>query len=422
MMPDVTNRKLEGKPIPSSDFKKFGIASSDVYKHVDTLDDIRIQKPNMIVAECKKNCEFLQNQFKKQTLKKKNKYVMSLSVYRQLHYSDNHGKVLKPSTIKFDNLYKPYEGQDLSDKRLLIWRTGGIGDLLFIQPNLIHLKEKYPTCEIYFACGPQYHAMVETWDCIDTLVDLPFNFLQMVRADYHVTFEGVIERCDLAKNTNAYRLFTDWMGLFLPDEKLKPVNIPKPELVEKARGALWSWGIEKTPFIVAQLRASSPIRTPRPSVWGKILNILAKEGHTIVITDSKRFEDGIKDFINAFIDEDVRHRVFNFAPYSEALDATIALISFSTLVLSIDSAAVHLAASLNKPSLTLYGPFPSKIRISTYGKQAQAIECNDVSCAPCYIHGHIPCKNSQDDHGRCFDAIKYDEVLEKANEMMKEYS
>ncbi len=420
MMPETTNRKMEGKPIPEHEFKKLGIDRNRIYAHVKDLDVLRGQGPNMIVAECKKKCEFMQNRFKTQRLLPKNRYVMSVSVYRQLHYSEHYGgKVLKPCNTKFHKLYKPYTGQPLDGKRLLVWRTGGIGDLLFIQPNLIYLKEKYPTCEILFSCGPQYHAMVEAWDCIDKIVDLPFNFLQMIRADYHCTFEGVIERCDLAKTENAYRLFTQWMGLNLPDEKLKPKQTPKKEWVEKSRGALWSWGLEGKPFILAQLRASSPIRTPRPSVWGKIIDRLSEAGHKIVITDVDRFADGIDTFIKEFIKPENKKNIFNYAPHSETLDSTIALASHSSLVLSIDSALVHIAASLGKKSLTLYGPFPSNTRITTY-PNAQAIECDKVDCAPCYIHGHMPCKNSVDEHGICFDAINYNEVLEKVNNMMKE--
>jgi len=419
LMPDVANRKLEGKPIPSEEFRKFGIERDQVYAHVPNLNTLRDHGPNMIVAECKRQCEFMQNKFKTQVLKKKNKYVMSLSVYRQLHYNDHFGaKVLRPCNTKFEKLYKPYRGENLDNKRLLIWRTGGIGDLLFIQPNMIHLKEKYPTSEILFACGPQYHAMVETWDCIDKLVDLPFNYLQMVRSDYHVTFEGVIERCEEAKEVNAYRLFTQWMGLDLPDEKLIPKQEAKKEWFEKARGALWSWGINNKPFILAQLRASSPIRTPRPQVWGKALDLLASKGYNIVITDNKRFESGIENFIETFISKENRERVFNYAPFSETLDSTIALAAHSSLVLSIDSALVHIAASLGKRSLTLYGPFPSKVRISTYGDLADSIECNKVSCAPCYIHGHLPCKNAIDDHGICFDDFPFDELEEKVNKAM----
>ena len=422
LIPNEPKQEMQGKPIPEKEFKQFSIDKHRVYTHVKDLDFLRGQQPNMVIAECKRKCKFMQNRFKTQKLKPKNKYVMSLSVYRQLHWSEHYGgKILKPANVKFHKMYKPYTGQPLDGKRLLVWRTGGIGDLLFIQPNLIYLKEKYPDCEILFSCGPQYQAMVETWDCIDQIVDLPFNFLQMVKSDYHCTFEGVIERCELAKTENAYRLFTQWMGLNLPDDKLKPKQDPKPEWVVKSKETLRTWGLDNKPFILAQLRASSPIRTPRPSVWGNIIDNLAGKGYKIVITDIKRFESGIDKFISEYIKPENKHNVFNYATHSETLDSTIALASHSSLVLSIDSALVHIAASLNKKSLTLYGPFPSNTRIDTYGDNAKAIECNKVKCAPCYIHGHMPCPNAFEEHGICFDNIDYDEVFDKVDMMMKDF-
>jgi len=401
-----------GKPISDLEFKKLGISRDNIFSHATNMQDLAVQSPNIIIAECLRKCEFMQNKFKLQRLLKKNKYVMSLSVYRQLHFSENYGgKVLRPSGKRFNDLYKPYKGQNLDGKRLLIWRTGGIGDLCFIQPNMIHLKETYPTCEIYFACGPQYHAMVETWDCIDKLITLPFNYLQLVRADYHMTFEGVIERCEEAKTENAYRLFTDWMGLNLPDEKLIPKQKPKEVEVEKASKILSDWGLKDESFVLAQLRASSPIRTPRPQVWANTINGLIKRGYNVVITDSNQYADGINTFINEMIDD--KDKVFNYAPHSETLDCTIALTSLAKVVVCIDSALVHISASMGIKSVPIYGPFPSKIRTSTYQGLSDPIECDDVPCAPCYIHGHTPCKHSVDEHGICFDKIKYDELFDK---------
>jgi len=419
MKVDMPNPAAHGKPISDLDFRKLGITPNNVYTHATNMRELAVQSPNIIIAECVRKCEFMQNKFKIQKLIKKNKYVMSLSVYRQLHFSEKYGgKVLRPSGKRFNELYKPYNGEDLSNKRLLIWRTGGIGDLCFIQPNLIHLKETYPTCEIYFACGPQYHAMVETWECIDKLIDLPFNYLQLVKADYHMTFEGVIERCDEAKSENAYNLFSKWMGLDLPDEKLMPTQKPKEAEVEKASKILSEWGLNDKPFVLTQLRASSPIRTPRPQVWANIINGLIERGNNVVITDSKHYEDGVNIFIKEMIPEENRDKVFNFAPYSETLDCTIALTSLAKVVVCIDSALVHISASLRVNSVPIYGPFPSKIRTSTYQGFSDPIECNDVPCAPCFIHGHIPCKHSVDEHGICFDKINYDELFDKVKKVI----
>jgi hypothetical protein len=174
----------------------------DNFNIVNTLDDLKNSPPNIVVAECIKTVKFMQNKFKQQELKKKVKYVMGAGIYMQLHYDTRFKlEILKPSSIQFKKIYKPYNGQNLDNKTLLVFRQGGIGDLLFIQPNLIYLKEKYPTCTIKFACGPQYQSMINEWDCIDEVLDLPFAVNEMFTTDYHCVFEGVIERCKEAENS-----------------------------------------------------------------------------------------------------------------------------------------------------------------------------------------------------------------------------
>ena len=181
--------KKNMKEITPALLKKFGLTTDNV-KMVDNLDELRKNPPNIIIAESKKTFRFIQNFFKEQELKKRGKYVMGLGVFQQLQYMGNtKQKLLVPAKIKFKNIFRPYRGQPLKDgESILVFRTGGIGDLLFIQPNLRYLKEKYPTCKIKFACGPQYQPMVETWDCIDEMLDLPFTLRELQDSTYHILF------------------------------------------------------------------------------------------------------------------------------------------------------------------------------------------------------------------------------------------
>ena len=189
---EIPDRKV--KPLSSTVLRGLGIKREDI-KEVANLEELREYPPNIVVAKAAKSLWFVQNHFKKQELKKKNIYVMGLGVFQQLQADPKFGsKFLKPATLKFKNIYCPYLGQDLTGKTLLVFRTGGIGDLLFIQPNLRYLKEKYPDCTIKFACGPQYQSMVETWECVDQVLDLPFALKELRSSDYHALFEGVIER------------------------------------------------------------------------------------------------------------------------------------------------------------------------------------------------------------------------------------
>jgi len=382
---------------------------------VENLEELRKQAPGIVIAKCVLNVTFMQNFFKEQTLKRKHEYVMGLGTYKQLHHNvKTKEQILKPSPLKFRNLYKPYLGQDLNGKILLVSRTGGIGDLLFIQPNLAYLKEKYPDCYIKFACGPQYQSMVETWDCVDEVVDLPYSLIHLKTSSYQAIFEGVIERCRQAHKENAYHLFTRWLNLNLPDELLIPKQEPKPDLVEKCKSVLEKWNVKD--FILVQARASSPVRTPDPQVWINLVNKLTNKGYNIVFTDTKKQTSQYDKIISSC---DNKNKLFNFCPYSESLDMTIALTALTKLVLSTDSALVHIAASMSIPIYGLYGPFPGHVRLSLYPK-TKWVDA-EAPCAPCFLHGYSICPTAKEKklkYSPCYNNIDLDKVVTEVESLI----
>jgi ADP-heptose:LPS heptosyltransferase len=390
------------KAVTSMQLRNFGLSIGNL-KHVEKLEELRSDPPNMIIAECKKTMKIRQNFSEEQTLKKGVNYVMSLGVYQQIHVDPTLGmQVLKPASIKFKSVYRPYIGQDLSDKTLIVFRTGGIGDLLFIKPNLQYLKEKYPTCYIQFSCAPQYQSMISTWDCVDQIVDLPFPLSYLIHADYHSVFEGVIERCKEAESENSYRLFSRWMGLSLPDDLLIPKQEINEDILQIVKDVVENKMNIKDKFLEFQIRASSPIRTPNLIFWRQLIDELTDRGHNIVITDSKRTENKVEKFI---IDLKNKDKVFNFAKYSETIDYTICLTKLASMVVATDSALNHIAASVGTKSYGIYGPFPGRIRLETYGKLSRWVDAQ-MHCAPCYLHTYKPCPQaSMDGFSPCYNTI-----------------
>ena len=72
----------------------------------DTIEELRQNPPNIIIAQCTQTVKYLQNDFpKEQCLMKKEKYVMAAGVYQQLHF-DPRTKLefLKPAELKFKNI------------------------------------------------------------------------------------------------------------------------------------------------------------------------------------------------------------------------------------------------------------------------------------------------------------------------------
>lgn len=416
----IPNRPI--KPLSPTILRQLGIASPKP-QMVENLEELKKSPPNIIIAKSTAHLKFMQNYFKQQVLNKNTSYVMGLGVFQQLSINpqiQNKKSLLKPSGSKFSQFYKPYRGQDLTDKTLLVFRTGGIGDLLFIQPNLTFLKEKYPTCKIIFACGPQYQAMVDNWKCIDEVIDLPFQFSYLRDADYHALFEGVIERCKLAETENSYRLFTTWMGLNLPDERLTPTQEVKSDKIEFCKETLEKWGLKEKGFILMQLKASSPIRTPRPTFWANMIRKLVKSGYKVVLTDNPRQADYVDKFIISLndspYDSSVQYSgdVFNFCRHSKTLDYSIAMVSLAKMVIATDSAMVHIAASLGTKIYGIYGPFPGHIRLDTY-KDVKWVDAQK-ECSPCYIHSQNPCpKAGLDGFSPCYDNIDLDKVVDEVS-------
>lgn len=410
---------LNAKPISRLDLDLLGKLENN-NRIVDTVEEIRNSVPNIVVAKCIRDMYFIQNGSELQKLCKKVNYCMSLGIYSQLQYLIAGGRkiqFLEPGSFKFRNVYKPYYGQNLDNKSILIWRTGGIGDLLFIKPILKYLKNKYPTCRILFSCAPQYRSMVETYPEVDKILNLPFPAHILFDVDYHAIFEGVIERTREAERVNAYELFAKSLNLQIPREELVPELVPKADKVEHVKEILNEWGILGSKFIVIQMRASSPIRTPSPTFWKFICNYITehKPNYRIVITDSPNQAHSIDAFIKTVNNND---NIYNFSSKSSSLDLSIALVSLSFGVVATDSALTHIAAALRKNILGIYGPFPGFIRMGTYPKEiSDWIEPTNCECSPCFIHGHLPCKYSVNGYPQCFEKIDKDGLIEKINKL-----
>jgi ADP-heptose:LPS heptosyltransferase len=258
--------------------------------------------------------------------------------------------------------------------------------------------------------------MLQNWDCIDDIVDLPFNSNLLRETDYHCLFEGVIERCRQSTTTNAYRLFTTWMGLNLPDELLVPKQTPQQEFVDKMKENLKTLNLEPNNFLLFQLRASTPVRTPDLDVWRTMINEMTDRGHNVAIID----RDGMAKKIDTFmLNVRNKEKVFNLAHFSPSLDYTVAATSLSKMVVATDSALNHIAASLGVKCYGIYGPFPGEIRLSTY-KTARWVNAQR-QCAPCFLHTSKPCPEAGSGYySPCYNNIDIKKTCDEIEEFLND--
>jgi len=342
---------------------------------------------------------------------KHNKYVISLKNYRFL-YEKIGSEYLLPSKIKFLDIYRPYNGQDLTNKTILIIFVGGVGDIIMFEPCMRFIKEKYQNSKIIFAYNGLYFDFLKDINCIDEYrYNLPLTYEDFNKADYHIVIEDILTT-GYAKTINQYRLYAKWLGLSINDEFLIPKLNPNQISLLNAQSVINQWKINKKSFILFQILSLSQKRTPNPLIWKKIIDNLTQKGHKIIITDHPLNANIINDFIMTL---DNKEYVYNFAPYSVNIADTVALASLSKMTVSSDSALIHIAAGISINGLALYGSFPGWLRLDT-AKNCHWIDCK-APCAPCYPFGFGACENSVNSYPICYEDIDIKELTEKIEKL-----
>lgn len=319
------------------------------------------------------------------------------------------------TNIREMNFYKKYSGEDLTNKSIIVWRTGGAGDLCFITPFLKKLKELFPTCKIVFGCGPQYLDVVSGLSFIDELVSLPIEEDIIKGCDYNLMFEGIIENNPRASTTNAYDLFGEAFNIELsPKEKIPSlcVCVENNNDFASFKDKVIKKSIENPIIVGIHLKTSSPMRTVPVNLWERIVYDLLKANDRIVVCLLGSPED--RDFGSMIpIYKDVEGRIIPHYAVTRGFKDLIAAIANMDLIIGGDSAGLHIGAAFGVPVLGIFGAFKSDLRLRYY-RPAIGID-SEIKCSPCFAHGNMPCGNS-DKNGTpyCMMIHESSKIIEEA--------
>jgi len=94
---------------------------------------------------------------------------------------------------------------------------------------------------------------------------------------------------------------------------------------------------------------------------------------------------------------------------------TAELIKRSSLLISNDSAPIHIATSMNTPVIDIYGPTTPEIGFYPLSEKSISIEIKDLNCRPCKIHGGNKCPVRTFD---CMKNILPEKIFRVAMEML----
>lgn len=334
----------------------------------------------------------------------RHRYVMAEDVEGQ--YRTTFGDAIGMS-YPIEQIYRPYKGENLSGKRIMVFRTGGIGDLFFLNAPLRYLKKKYPTCFIRAASACKQP--LENVPEIDEVHDMPFDAKYLNDVDYHLFFQGILESSsEISKKTHAVDMFFSYFGIDsiqLPAEDKIPRVFFKKEEMDWLKQTTEKMGINDSNYVVGvQMETSAPLRNWPKEKMKTVIDVLSNEpGVKIVLIGTEQHEQ-LGQFFKGNNPNIIMATRFS-------VRQAITLTNRYNLVISPDSFMIQAAGALDKPQIGLYGPFPSEVRMK-YFKNAIGMDPS-VVCTPCFKHDFRPCVKGFP--SPCFSLITVDDVLQAAN-------
>lgn len=100
---------------------------------------------------------------------------------------------------------------------------------------------------------------------------------------------------------------------------------------------------------------------------------------------------------------------------SLSIAETIAELAGYALVISNDSAPIHMAAYNSRPVLTIFGPTTLSQGFRPWSDKAAVVENNSLKCRPCGPHGHNECPLG---HHNCMKYIESIDVFNVAKKVI----
>jgi ADP-heptose:LPS heptosyltransferase len=332
------------------------------------------------------------------------KYVMAEDVEGQ--YRSITGECMGMS-FPIENVYRPYQGQDLTGKKLMCWRTGGIGDMMFLSPVLVYLKNKFPTCFLRVASGCKQP--LENLPAIDELYDMPFDASLLEGMDYHLQFQGIIESSsEQAKNTHAADMFYHYFGIDsiqFPNEDKRPRLYFTKSEQDWLTKTLPTLDIKEDDYAIGiQMETSAPLRNFPKDKLKTIIDILSQEPKVKIVLIGNDQMDIMAQFYKGGHANVIAATKFT-------VRQSIVLANRYDLIISPDTFMIQCAGALEKPLIGLYGPFPSDVRMR-YFKNAIGLDPS-VVCSPCFKHDFRACVKGHP--SPCFTQVGVEDVLQAAN-------
>ncbi len=321
--------------------------------------------------------------------------------------------------------------------RILIIRTGAIGDVVHTT-NLIHsIKKAYPEIEIHYLTADFLKFMLKNDPDVSKVItlnpkfklfsssttelvkilrrenyDLAINLQPLFKNRVIVVLSRIKKELIYKKDFKLHAVTNFWHTGLKPFPEMKEEKYLKIYLssaaIERAKERLKDY---KRPFIIINAGGMFSKRQGRAypiDKWIELGNKLQdKYNGTIILNGAKEDKEFLKPLNN------IKNSVNYIGELS--LEDSCAVISQADLMISGDSGPLHIAAALGVKSIGLYGSMPVE-RTGCYSNGINI--ASTKSCAPCNKRKCKYLKNTNKIYAPCMEEIKIEDILNESDNLL----
>ncbi len=146
--------------------------------------------------------------------------------------------------------------------------------------------------------------------------------------------------------------------------------------------------------------------------YAEVISELTGKGYKIILIGGRENKDLCERIRNKLNDSQM---VLNLAGELKLIES-VSLLKKCNLLISNDSAPMHLGMCADIPVLTVYCSTIPEFGFYPYNDKSSFVSYNDLKCKPCGIHGHAKCPVDTFDCGK---KLLPSDVLNEAYKLLK---
>ena len=253
-----------------------------------------------------------------------------------------------------------YSGEDLNGKILLVFAQAAIGDAICMTPALREIKKRYPDMQLWVAISGRARPVLEGLPYIDKLLPHPTPLKEVNKVDYIVKAVEMVGKPQF----NLQNMIQYFLWKFHLDfaEKETP-DVIVDEAVKKELEEVFSKirEVAKDKKILLFHYLSSSIHRTLPPKFLKSIEDLIWDEYAPIICSLPEEDITVEVALDVY-----GIRAANLSSFMKDLRYLVAAVSLSDAVITADTATVHIAAALGKPTVLISGAIDPELRCSTY--------------------------------------------------------